>query len=265
MKKKYYFFGSICITAFIGFAFFFFYGVKDNNQEKPFLLSKIDVERAFQNLDESALAHMHAKGESLFKWLAILDKTNSNLVTEIAPEHAMKKGIHYPKEDVFDVEYSSQYYYHTHRAKEHGHFHLFMHTDGISSDLTPVVNASDSSYVHIVGISIGKDGMPQKLFLTNQFVTGDNVYSKEDMESIIDSFQVQHAYPSWPLNQCINAMVVLFKPQILMLYEKRDALFAEMELHQINLQSDALQEVLLEVDVDIFDQIDQIEKVIKAS
>ena len=46
---------------------------------------------------------------------------------------------HYPKDDVFDGETYSQYYYHAHRAgtNENGHFHTFLRQPGIPTGISP--------------------------------------------------------------------------------------------------------------------------------
>ena len=44
---------------------------------------------------------------------------------------------------------------------------------------------------------------------------------------MLDSFVIDHAYPSWPVNRWLSAMVVLFRPQIEALLQQRDAVLEE--------------------------------------
>ncbi len=42
-------------------------------------------------------------------------------------------------------------------------------------------------------------------------------------------FKVDHAFPSWPVNLWISAMLVLFRPQVEVLLRQRDQIIVEWE------------------------------------
>ena len=44
---------------------------------------------------------------------------------------------------------------------------------------------------------------------------------------VIDRFDIDHAYPSWPANRWLTAMVKLFRPQIEVLLRQRDEKIGE--------------------------------------
>lgn len=138
---------------------------------------------------------------------------------------------HYPKGDVFDAESFSQYYYHAHREdrEEHGHFHTFMRAGGIAPGVEPVPNNGDVEWAtgtdavsHIISISMNNPGFPIGLFATNRWVTGENWYCARDVISMLDNWQIDHAFPNLAVNQWVTGMMKLFKPQIVALLEHRD-------------------------------------------
>lgn len=70
-----------------------------------------------------------------------LQRVGLNLVGEVLKDQGPFIELeHYPKDDVFDDESHSQYYYHTHRSdsQEHGHFHTFLRAGGMPEGAQPV-------------------------------------------------------------------------------------------------------------------------------
>lgn len=65
-------------------------------------------------------------------------------------------------------------------------------------------------------------GYPKALFATNAWVTSESWYDAGDTAQLIDRFVVDHAYPSWPTNRWITAMLRLFRPQVRALLHHRD-------------------------------------------
>ncbi len=139
---------------------------------------------------------------------------------------------HYPRDDVFDRASHSQYYYHAHRpeAVEHGHFHTFLRAPGMPAAIRPIdyPRASevwpqgDEAITHIIGIAMDACGYPIGLFATNRWVTGESWYAAEDVIAMLDRFNIDHAWPSWPVNRWISAMMVLFRYHVESLLRHRD-------------------------------------------
>lgn len=143
---------------------------------------------------------------------------------------------HYPKGDVYDNESYCQYYYHNHREDmdEHGHFHTFMRAGGMKGGMKPVPYKGEVSWPngndalsHIISISMDSAGFPIGLFATNRWVTGEAWYKSEHVIKMLDSWEIDHAFPNLSVNQWISGMVKLFKPQIVALLEQRDTVVAE--------------------------------------
>ena len=166
-----------------------------------------------------------------------LSKAGLNIVGEVLKGHAgFLEMNHYPEGDVFDQESHSQYYYHAHRegGVEHGHFHTFLRAPSIPARLRPLPYPQarerwprgDQAIAHLIAISMDSWGYPIGLFACNRWVTGETWYPASAVIEMLDSFSVDHAYPSWPVNLWLSAMFKLFRPQIEALLNHRDQVIA---------------------------------------
>lgn len=168
----------------------------------------------------------------------VLKKANSNPVWEIFRQSPpFVQWDHYPKGDVFDSETQSQYYYHAHPPavaenfrEENGHFHLFIRKKGIPTEVVPPdidrsnrpVGSKEDEVCHLISISMDKQGYPIGLFTTNRWVTGETWYNAPDVIRLLDYFNIDHCYPSWPLNLWLSSMVRIYKHEIAHLILERD-------------------------------------------
>ncbi|MBT3170219.1 MAG: hypothetical protein HOM52_07670 [Rhodospirillaceae bacterium] len=182
-------------------------------------------------LPDAELAEMAVAGAQVLECYRVLQKTNSNVVAEVIKDGGtFYEYDHYPKGDVYDNETHSQYFYHAHRPKEHGHFHTFLRKDGMPRNCNPVKQSKapfmdnrDDTISHIIGISMNRSGYPTRLFTTNRWITADNWYAADDVIKMLDRFHMDLAWPSWPVNIWLTAMLRLFRPQIIELVHERDA------------------------------------------
>jgi hypothetical protein len=182
-------------------------------------------------LPRERLESMAAAGEEIAECYRVLKKGGLNVVGEmLKAQGQFIKLNHYPKGDVFDRDSHAQYYYHAHRPDEHGHFHTFLRQPGMPKGTEPVAEAAsrqwpkgDKALAHLIAISMDRYGHPIGLFTTNRWVTGETWYKADDVRAMLDRFVIDHAYPSWPANRWITAMVRLFRPQIEVLIRERDA------------------------------------------
>lgn len=172
---------------------------------------------------------MLAAGEEVIECERVLEKAGLNIVGEILRgQGEFFEMEHYPNDDVFDHETHSQYYYHAHRGDmEHGHFHTFIRGEGIPADLSPRAHGSltdeSNRICHLIGISMDSWGHPISLFATNRWVTDETWYAAEDVIGLLDRFEIDHAWPSWPTNRWLGAMIRLYRPWISGLLRHRDA------------------------------------------
>ncbi len=162
-----------------------------------------------------------------------LEKAGLNVVGEVLRgQGEFVEYEHYPTDDVFDSESHAQYYYHSHRPEngEHGHFHTFVRAGGMPHDMQPATMPQVSepwpmgkdAICHLVGIAMDDWGYPTGLFATNRWVTGETWYPAEDAIALLPQFRVDHAWPSWPVNRWISALLTLFRPHAEALLRHRD-------------------------------------------
>ncbi len=166
----------------------------------------------------------------------VLERGGINLVSEVLRgQGEFVEYEHYPKDDVYDSETGAQYYYHAHRggAGEHGHFHTFLRwprqaPDG-SSPADPAMEMKTDeagSVTHIIAVSMDSYGWPIGLFATNHWVCGGAWLAADEVIALLPRFRIDHAYPSWPVNRWISAMLILFRPHIEALLLHRDQVIA---------------------------------------
>ena len=173
---------------------------------------------------------MAIAGEQVLECYRVLEKSNSNIVAEVLRgQGTFYEFNHYPKGDVYDTKTHSQFFYHSHREGEHGHFHTFLREKGMPKDCHPVKQSEarfmkerDDKLSHIIAISMNRDGFPIRLFTTNRWLTADNWYKADDVIKMLDRFEMDLASPSWPVNIWLTAMLRLFRPQIMALVRERD-------------------------------------------
>lgn len=182
-----------------------------------------------------ALEDQLQAGKNIVECLRVLQKTGGNVVGDILKQSpGFKQWQHCPKGDVFDQETHSQYYYHAHPPvarkvpAEHGHFHCFLrkagmpaHCKAIKAPVHSQEKTADLS--HLIAISMDHYGFPIGLLTTNRWVTGEAWYKADDVIDMLDHFNIDHAWPSWPSNLWLTNMIRLFKPQIITLIKERDA------------------------------------------
>lgn len=180
------------------------------------------------------LAEMSLAGSEVKTCMRALERVGLNLVGEVLKDQGEFIELeHYPADDVFDDQSHSQYYYHAHRTEsdEHGHFHTFLRVAGMPRDSAPLDYALASetwpdgaaAISHLIGISMDAWGRPRGLFATNRWVTGETWYPAETVIRMLPYFTIEHAWPSWPVNRWIGAMLRLFRPHIHALLRHRDA------------------------------------------
>jgi hypothetical protein len=192
----------------------------------------------FAALSPRRLAEMSAAGAEVVEWMRVLSRTGDNVVGELLRGTAQfLEWDHYPGGDVYDGESHAQYYYHAHpqelRPGEHGHFHTFLRPRGMPDGVRPAARGGavampgeNDALSHLIAISMNAYGVPIRLFATNRWVTGETWYAAADVRRMLDRFVIGHARPSWPANRWIGAMLRLFRPQIEMLLDARDAMVA---------------------------------------
>lgn len=186
------------------------------------------------SLPRAQLEAMHAGGCEILECYRVLRKGGLNVVGEVLRgQGTFYEMNHYPENDVYDADSHAQYYYHAHRVGEHGHFHTFLRKAGMPPGAEPLDlpheepwPEGDGQLGHLIAISMDEYGYPTGLFAPNRWVVDDAWFGAGDLIRMLDRFRIDHAYPSWPVNRWIGAMLVLFRPHIEWLLRERDRAFA---------------------------------------
>lgn len=228
-----------------------------------------------KDLSVEELERMAAAGAEVIECQLVLAKTGGNVVGEaLRGEGTFYEFHHYPAGDVYDPETHAQYYYHSHREGEHGHFHTFLRPKGMPPgiepapvpDFTPLEGDNDA-LSHIAAISMDSYGVPIKLFTTNRWICAETWYKAEDVCTMIDLFRVTHAQPSWPMNRWITAMLKLFKPQISeSLFERDDTVAAWQKRHpRRNVYEDRELDITSEMPISLEEQITRVNAALQSA
>ncbi len=159
---------------------------------------------------------------ALDEWGAIqraLATDGQSVLTELFRDHE-ENGFgyweHFPADDARDSATGARFYYHAHdpsewNREEHGHFHLFL----------PAAN--EAGFAHVVAVSMTPDGRPQRLFTTNEWVTGEQlVPAAELVNRLPGGFEINRSRPSWLVGRWLTSLVALVMPQVESLLRARD-------------------------------------------
>lgn len=196
--------------------------------------SEVIQKEILNGLSTEQLQDMLKAGADIKDCYRLLLKNESygNVVREVLKDQGQFVEFeHYPTGDVHDGETYSQYFYHAHRGinGENGHFHTFLRVKGMPENVSPAPYdgkeewpKGDDALSHIIAISMDPKGYPIGLFSTNRWVTGETFYSADDVIKMLDHFEMDLLYPSWPVNIWITSTVKLFRPQIEWLLTQRD-------------------------------------------
>lgn len=235
----------------------------------------------FSKLPRARLEDMFEAAAIVLETMRVEAGANSNISKDILrfTDNYME-WEHIPPDDVYDQQSHSQYYFHTHAKgnehnglhdDEHGHFHTFIRGKGFPDGIKPVTtedfnpdNVKDISEInsHLIAIATNNYGQPMRLFTTNRWVVADTWVAAEDNIKLLDFYNVDHAYPSWPVNLWITNMIRLYRPQIEELIRQRDVKIEDWKKQHPdkNVFEDRDLEVTSYLDIDLEKQIDAIEK-----
>lgn len=188
----------------------------------------------FSGLARERLEAMHDAAATVLECERALAKSGTSVVAEVLRDQGdFLIWERYPRGDVRDG--ASQYFYHSHTpgemmAGENGHFHLFVRPGDCMPELEPwrlscafAPDDDTARFVHIGAISVDGAGRPLRLFTTNRWVTNETLFRAGDVIKLLDHFRIELARPNWAVNQWLNAMVLLYRPQLEALLTHRDA------------------------------------------
>lgn len=236
--------------------------------------------RSPSNLSKDVLRRMADAGVKVVDRMRDLHAGGINLVTEVLRGSGdFTEWEHYPPDDVHDPKSHAQYYFHAHPPDDrddpdYGHFHTFMRAEGMLAGIPPAdtkdvtLAAGDNSALsHLIAISMSPRGMPERLFTTNRWVTGEKWYKAADLIAVLDRFSIDLDHPSRWVNEWLTAMFVLFRPQIEDLLTERDRVILQWQADHpdADVFEDRRLEIVSTVAVSLHDQIEWLDRQFDAS
>ncbi len=235
-------------------------------------------DNALASVPREDLEIMALAAARLSECIRVLSNTGDSIVGELLKtrdDYTVWK--HYPPGDVRDPNTHSQFYYHAHPEKlrpgEHGHFHTFIRGKGIPDDLRQSsrpgnldLATAEKPMAHLVAIAMNERGMPITLFTVNRWVTKDTWFDADETIALLDRFVVDTAHPSWPVNQWVSCMLVLFRPQIEALIRERDDRLDAWQPSDPGTETlnDRALEITSMLDISLRDQISAVDRALSA-
>lgn len=226
------------------------------------------------SLSRPALLRMANAGVKAIDCIRELHANGSNLVIEALRGSDFTEWEHYPPNDVHDPKSHAQYYFHAHPpddrdAPDYGHFHTFMRRKGMPAGIRPadvhglvLPEGGNDALSHLIAISMTPTGLPERLFTTNRWVTGETWYAAADVIAMLDQFTIDLDHPSPLLNQWLTATFILFRPQIEELMIERDrAIQGWRARHPDNdVYEDRRLEITSSIEISLYEHIERLDK-----
>jgi len=236
--------------------------------------------RSTPAFSRETLLRMANAGVKAVACIGNLHTRRSNLVIDVLRGSGdFTEWDHYPPDDVRDPKSGAQYYFHAHPPDErddpdYGHFHLLMRSKGMPSGIRAgemsdfVSPASDNDALsHLIAISMTPAGLPERLFTTNRWVTGEVWHRAADLISMLNRFVIDLDHPSRLLNDWLTAMVVLFRPQIEELLIERDRVILQWQADHADTDvfEDRRLEIASSTRISLHNQIEWLDRQLDAS
>ena len=212
------------------------------------------MSRALAALPFARLEAMALAGHELIRAERALSRLGFNVVARLLrDEGTFYEWDHYPAGDVYDPVSGAQYFYHAHgaaarQAGEHGHFHCFL-------------RRSETALLHhLVAVAMDDRGRPARLFTVNRWVTEDSWIDAASAIRLLDRFHLDLPNPSRWVNRWLQALLLLFRPEIEALLRRRDVRLAEWRRHHRGVDALAARELdtLSETAVSVDSRIDEL-------
>jgi hypothetical protein len=249
------------------------------SQAMPISRSLISASHSPARLWKETLLHMADAGMKAVACIHDLHTCGSNLVIEVLRGCGdFAEWEHYPPDDIRDPKSHAQYYFHAHPQAErdqpdYGHFHLFMRPKGMPAGIRPVnlegtpLASDNDALSHLIAISMTPAGMPERLFTTNRWVTGETWHKAGDVIGMLDRFVIDLDHPSRALNDWLTAMLVLFRPQVEELLVERDRIILQWQADHPDpdVFEDQRLEITSSLEISLYSQIEWLDRQLEAS
>lgn len=142
-----------------------------------------------------------------------LKAEGSNVVIKVmnGKTYVFDPYTHYPYDGgISDEKTGCRIFFHAHRPNEYGHFHTFA-TD------------EKGDLVHLVLISMDKEGRPIALATVNRWVTDDKYIKADKLRNLLDNFQMDsNLFIERRVVEFVYNILNAYKEHIYQLFDERD-------------------------------------------
>jgi hypothetical protein len=127
--------------------------------------------------------------------------------------------------------------------------------------------SENNALSQLVAISMTPAGVPERMFTTNRWVTGETWYEAHDVIAMLDGFVVDLDRPSPLLNRWLTAMLIPFRPHIEDLLLERDRVVAQWQVQHPgnNVFEDRRPEITSSIATSVQEQIEWLDQTIEGS
>lgn len=151
--------------------------------------------------------------DKIINIISSLKREGTNLVLKVmnGKKYVFDPYVRYPYEGgILDKESRCRIFFHAHRPDEYGHFHTFVENE-------------KGELIHLVLISMNKEGEPIALATVNTWVTGDKYVEAKKLKSYLDSFKMnRNSYDDKRVIEFVETIFEAYREEIFRLFDKRD-------------------------------------------
>jgi hypothetical protein len=174
-------------------------------------------------------AEQAAAAETFLRLDAEIRRIAPSPIAVLTGGERVEDSRHYPAGDLYDPVSHAQMYFHTHRRRENGHLHLFLRTAGMPAAVrrlggraAEVAVGEAGEPCHLVAIGVDGRGMPNHLFTTNRWVTGEVWFPAEAVIALLPRFRIGGEGAPALVGAWAAAFLVLVAPLVEGLVRQRD-------------------------------------------
>ena len=192
-----------------------------NNSRRKFLKSisliaiavSLPIKTSALDFFEKSTSLINKSLEKVLEIINSLKLEKSSIVKKVMDGKPYKFDpyFHYPKKGgIVDKATRSRVFFHCHRENEFGHFHTF-------------VEDENGELVHLVLISMDKEGNPIALATVNRWVTDDKYVKAEQLKILFEEFRINpKLFKDERLLLFIKNILEGYKTKIFKLFDERD-------------------------------------------
>ncbi len=173
----------------------------------------VPVKSFSSHLIEASLKFYQEALNKIIKIVNSLKKEGSNLVLKVmnGKEYIFDPYTHYPQDGgIKDHDTGCVIFFHAHRPDEYGHFHAF-------------VTDENGELVHLVLISMNKQGEPLGLATVNRWVTGDRYVKADKLKEYLQKFKMnQYSFKEKRVVKFVEHIFSAYQETIFQLFDERD-------------------------------------------